>query len=164
MADHRLLLLRHAQAADYASGVTDYERPLTDFGIDQATAVGGALRARGIQIDQVLCSSATRTRQTWNALGIDSAIEYSDALYNAGSETIRDEIRSLGEEVGTALVIGHGPGLPTLAVQLAGPGSDPRLCDVLYTRYPVATLSEFGISASWADLQLGRLTSLRLAP
>ncbi|GAB3920818.1 phosphohistidine phosphatase [Microlunatus endophyticus] len=163
MADHRLLLLRHAQAADYASGVKDHERPLTDFGIEQATAVGAALRGRGVRIEQVLCSSATRTRQTWNALGIDAPVEYSDSIYNAGADSILDSVQLLDEAVGTALVIGHGPGVPTLAVQLAGPGSDQHGLDVIITRYPVATVSEFDVDGPWADLRVARLNWLRLA-
>jgi len=161
MAEHRLLLLRHAQAADYASGVKDHERPLTDFGIEQATAVGGAIRARGLTIDRVLCSSATRTRQTGNALALDAPIEYSDALYNAGSDAILDEIRLFDEKIGTALVIGHGPGLPGLASLLAGPGSDAFSLDFVISRYPVATLSEFEIDTTWADLHVARLVHLR---
>ena len=161
MADHRLLLLRHAQAADFVPGSQDHKRPLTDYGIEQATAVGGALRSRGVIIDRALCSSATRTRQTWNALGSDAEIEYTDSLYNAGSDSILEEIRSLEEEVGTAMIIGHAPGLPSLAARLAGPGSDQRASDFINSRYPVATLCEFKIDGPWADLEIGRLAHLR---
>lgn len=161
MADHRLLLLRHAQAKDSASGQRDHELPLTEYGIEQATTVGASLRARGTTIDHVLCSSAIRTRQTWNALGLDAEVEYSDALYNAGSDSILESIRLLGEAVRTAMIIGHGPGLPTLAAQLAGPGSEQRALDFVNSRYPVATLSEFEVESTWADLQTGRLTFVR---
>lgn len=162
MADHRLLLLRHAEAVEFASGLRDHERPLTDDGIEQATAVGGALRSRGVKIDKALCSSATRTRQTWNALGVDADIEYTDVIYNAGGDSILESIRFLDEGVRTAMIIGHGPGLPTLAARLAGPGSDQRALDVVNSRYPVATICEFEIDSAWADLQVGRLVWLRL--
>lgn len=162
MTRHQLFLLRHAQAADSASGTRDHERPLTDYGIEQASAVGGALRARGVKIDRALCSSATRTRQTWNALGLDADVEYSDDIYNAGSDSILELIRLLDEGFGTAMIIGHGPGLPTLAAQLAGPESDQRSLDVINNRYPVATVSEYEIDGRWADLHTGRLVWLRL--
>lgn len=162
MADHRLFLLRHAQAVDSASGMRDHERPLTDYGIEQATAVGGALRSHGVKIDRAICSSSTRTRQTWNALGLNADVEYTDDIYNAGSDSILELIRLLDEEVGTAMIIGHGPGLPTLAAQLAGPDSDPRSLDVINNRYPVATVSEYEIDGPWADLHTARLDWLRL--
>ncbi|QDP95185.1 histidine phosphatase family protein [Microlunatus elymi] len=159
---HTLLLLRHAQAAEYAGGVRDHERPLTDRGIEQATEVGNAIRAEGVSIDQVLCSSATRTRQTWSALGLDSKIEFSDEIYSAGSDTLLESARLLDEEVVTAMIIGHGPALPRLAVELAGPGSDQRSLDVINSRYPTATLAAYEVDVPWADLQVGRLLWLRL--
>lgn len=162
MAHHRLLLLRHAQAVDTAHGVTDHERPLTDYGIEQSTAVGAALRSRGAKPDRVVCSTAVRAKQTWNALGLDAPVELADELYNAGSDSILERVRLVEEEATTALIIGHGPGLPTLAAQLAGPGSDQRALDVVNSRYPVATISEFEIDGPWADLQAGRLVWLRL--
>lgn len=164
MADHRLLLLRHAQTADSVPGLRDHERPLTDYGIEQATSVGAALRSQGLRIDHVLCSSATRTRQTWNALGMDAVVEYSDEIYNGGSDSILELIKLIDEDVLTAMIIGHGPGLPTLAAQLAGPGSDQHLLDVINSRYPVATVSAYEIDGAWADLEAGRLIWLHLAP
>ncbi|QGN33890.1 histidine phosphatase family protein [Microlunatus sp. Gsoil 973] len=163
MTDHRLFLLRHAQAVDSAPGLTDHERPLTDYGIDQATEVGGALRARGARPDHVLCSSSTRTRQTWSALGLNAEVDFSDAIYNAGSDSLLDSVRLLDEAAGTAMIIGHAPGVPALAAELAGPGSDQRAVDVVNSRYPVATVSEFEIDGPWTDLQVGRLVWIRLA-
>jgi len=163
MADrHVLLLLRHAQAVDQSVGMRDHDRPLTVFGIEQARAVGNAVRSRGLQIDRALCSTALRTRQTWSALGLDADVEFNDALYNAGSDTLLEELWLLEESVGTAMIIGHGPGVPALASQLAGPGSDPHAVEVVNSRYPTATLTEFRIDAPWSELQQAALTWLRL--
>jgi phosphohistidine phosphatase len=160
--DHTLLLLRHAQAAEFAPGRGDHERPLTDYGIEQAEAVGSAIRSRGISIDHVICSSALRTRQTFHALGLDATCEFTRDAYNAGSESLLELVRLLPEEVGTAMLIGHGPGVPALASDLAGPGSDQRSVDVLNSRYPTATLASIEIVGSWADLSVGRLDWLRV--
>lgn len=162
MLHHRLLLLRHAQATDYAPGLEDHERPLTDHGLEQATTVGSALRARAVKIDQVICSSATRTRQTWQALGLDAPVDYTDDIYNAAGDTILERIRLTDEQAGSIMIVGHGPGLPSLAAQLAGPGSDQRAVDVLKNGYPVATISDFDVDGPWSELQLARLTWLRL--
>jgi phosphohistidine phosphatase len=162
MAEHRLLLLRHAQAVDVVPGLPDHERPLTDYGIEQATAVGAALRAHGTKIDNVLCSSATRTRQTLAALGLDTHVDDTDELYNASSQAILALIRLLEDEVSTAMVIGHAPGLPSLAVQLAGQGSDTRALEVINNRYPTATITEYEMDAPWAEAEVGRLLWLRV--
>lgn len=159
---HTLLLLRHAQAQDLSPGLRDHERPLTDYGIEQAESVGDALRSHSIHIDHVICSSAVRTRQTWSALGIDAEMDLSDEAYNAGSETLLGLIRRLGEDIGSALVIGHGPGLPTLAADLAGPGSDQHATNSVNTHYPPATLALYEVDARWNELQTARLVWLRL--
>ncbi|HEY9291412.1 MAG TPA: histidine phosphatase family protein [Microlunatus sp.] len=159
---HTLLLLRHAQASDSAVGVRDSDRSLTDYGIDQAVEVGNAIRGRGLSIDLVLCSSAIRTRQTWSALGLDSKVEFSDEIYNAGSDTLFELVGQLDEQVGTAMIIGHGPGIPRLAVDLSGAESDQRSLDVINSRFPTATLVEIEVDVAWADLQVGRLSWLRL--
>jgi phosphohistidine phosphatase len=161
-ATHRLLLMRHAQAVDGAGALGDHERPLTEYGIEQAEAAGEALRARGTEVDMVLCSDALRTRQTWAALGIDAECEPTREVYNAGSDTLLELIRLLDEEVGTAMIIGHSPGLPALAVDLAGPDSDVAARDTVNSHYPTATLTEFEIAGTWAELQIGRLSWLRL--
>lgn len=163
MADHRLLLLRHAQAADSVPRVRDHERPLTEFGIEQAVAVGAAVRSRGLVINHALCSSATRTRQTWSALSIDADVEYSDSIYNAGSESILELIKLLDENIHSAMIIGHGPGLPTLAAQLAGPGSDQHAVAMINSHFPVATIAEYEVDQPWSELVDGRLRWLRLA-
>lgn len=140
----------------------DHDRPLTDFGIEQAEAVGNAVRGKGLQIDRALCSTALRTRQTWSALGLDADVEFSDALYNADSDTLLEEVSLLEESVTTAMIIGHGPGLPALAAQLAGPGSDPHAVEVINTQFPMATLTEFRIDGPWNRAEQATLTWLRL--
>ncbi|SDS49919.1 SixA phosphatase family protein [Microlunatus soli] len=161
-SEHTLLLLRHAQAVDFAAGRGDRDRQLTDYGLEQAVAVGNAIRSRAVRPDLAVCSPATRTRQTWTALGLDTPCEFDEDVYNAGSDTLLDVVRLIAEQVGTAMIIGHGPGLPSLAAQLAGPGSDQRALDVINSRYPTATLTEFAVDAPWADLQIARLDWLRL--
>lgn len=95
---------------------------------------------------------------------MDADVEYSSAIYNAGSDSILELIKLLDDDIRTAMIIGHGPGLPALAAQLAGPGSDQRAVDVVNSRYPVATVSEYEVEGHWADLVVGRLTWLHLAP
>lgn len=162
MADRRLLLLRHAQAVELAPGLRDHQRPLTDFGIEQAISVGRTLRARGVSVDHVLCSSAMRTRQTWKALSFDADVEYSDAVYNAGSESLLESIHDFDGAVRSAMIIGHGPGLPRLATELAGAGSDRHALEVINNHYPVATVCEYEVDEPWAELSSARLCWTRI--
>lgn len=154
---HTLVLLRHAQAVDYASGRTDHQRPLTDKGRTQAARVGRALGDRGVHVDSALCSSSTRTRETLDGTGLLCPAEYSDAIYNASSDTIVEEIRGVDESVGTLIVVGHAPGIPTLAHELAGDGSDQQAVAEIRDRFPTATCCVLETDDPWAELTQGRL-------
>ena len=63
-----LLVLRHAQTEDIRPGSRDTERRLTPDGERQARQVGEYLRAQGMTVDAVLCSSAARARKTLELL------------------------------------------------------------------------------------------------
>lgn len=162
MASHTLLLMRHAKAVDSKPGARDHDRPLAAAGHNESTAAGEALIASKLRIDHVLCSSATRARQTYQALGLGVESKVTDQIYNAGSDTLLELIQQQDASVGTLLLVGHAPGVPDLAERLTGPGSDPEASATLETRFPTATLVQFEVSDAWADLQSARLSWLRL--
>src|SRR3954467_9521492 len=74
-----LLLLRHAKS-DYPTGVADHERPLAPRGEREARLAGDWLRAHAPAVDAVLCSSATRTRETLVRTRIDAPVNVLDRL------------------------------------------------------------------------------------
>lgn len=152
-AGHRLLLLRHAKAADFAPGRGDAGRPLTDVGQEQVAKVAEFLAGKDFAVDHVLASSAVRTRQTAEGLGLGCRIELVDEIYNAGSETIAGCIGDVDESVSTLLVVGHAPGIPTLAHELAGDGSDDTALHRIDSSYPTATLALLTIDGAWSSLQ-----------
>ena len=59
----RIVLLRHAKAE--WSRESDHERPLAERGRQDAPAAGRRLAHSGTAPDLALCSTATRTRETW---------------------------------------------------------------------------------------------------
>ncbi len=152
--------MRHAEAADFAPpGLDDSDRPLTRRGQDQARAVGAALAEHGVRIDQVLCSSAARTRQTLDLLGVQAPVTFTSELYNAGSQAIREEIGLLADSVSVALVLGHAPGgIPTLAHDLSDERSDPELRErIARGGYPTSTLVAIELDGNWNELRSGKL-------
>lgn len=170
MSTHRLVILRHAKA-EPAGAVVDHERPLALAGRRQASAVGAALAEAGVVPDHVLCSSALRTRQTWDlvrtALGAAGAaqadVDVSDALYEAATSDVVGLVRTLPEEVGTVLVVGHEPTVSHAAATLAGADSDDAAVARVRTGVPTATWSVLELPGPWADLDAGtaRLVEVR---
>ena len=149
----RLILMRHAKS-DWSRGMVDHERPLNKRGQASAAALGDWLRRQDLLPDQALCSTATRTRETLERLGLDIPTRYEERLYHAGPVAM---LKCLSEAEGeTVLVVGHNPGIGAFAQEvLADPVGHARFAD-----YPTgATLvAEFDIS-DWSELREGTGTA-----
>lgn len=155
MSSRTLVLLRHGKSA-YPVGVPDHDRPLADRGRRQAAFAGEHIRAVVERFDLVLCSSSTRTRQTLDASGITAEkVKYRDEIYAAEPEEILDLIRTVRDGVTSVLVVGHFPGLPELAEDLAGPGSDPESIRQLGEKFPTSAFAVVTASGSWSGLPGG---------
>jgi phosphohistidine phosphatase len=150
-----LMVLRHAQTEGTRPGSTDHARRLTPDGERQAVELGEHLRTAGVEVDVALCSSATRARQTLDALRLDARQVVLDALYNAGGDDIVAVLRNQDDAVRTVLVVGHAPGLPSVASELADPqASDPQALAAIEWRFPAGTLATLHVPGSWASLGL----------
>ena len=149
----RLILMRHAKS-DWSGGASsDHERPLNARGRDGANRLGDWLRAEGLMPDQVLCSSAKRTGETYLRLGLPDGIEvsFTRQLYLATHQQIMKELHSASGD--TVLMVGHNPGIAIMAAEvLSAPPDHPK-----FDQYPSgATLvADFDITA-WAEADWGK--------
>lgn len=117
MANPRtLILLRHAAAGN---APRDHDRPLTQDGNRDAAAAGDWIREHVPSVDAVLCSTAVRTRQTLAATRIQAPAIFADELYGGDVDDILGQVALLPESAHTVLVVGHAPGIPSLAHELA---------------------------------------------
>lgn len=150
-----LLLLRHAKS-DYPTGVVDHDRPLAPRGIREAALAGDWIRANAPSVDAVLCSTATRTRQTLARTQIDAPTEFSDRLYDASAGTVLDVINGVSSgDVRTLLVIGHEPTMSQLALGLAdAETSDAAAAGAISTKYPTSAVAALRTEDPWQELTL----------
>ncbi|WP_258726854.1 SixA phosphatase family protein [Cellulomonas sp. NS3] len=165
-AARRLVLLRHAKA-EPGGVLDDHVRTLALEGRRQAGLVGASLRDAGLVPDLVLCSSAVRTRQTWdlarNALGTDAPhVEVSDELYTAGARELLELVRSVDPDARTVLLVGHEPTVSQAAALLAGPGSDETAQVRVRTGVPTASYSVLETDVAWSALEPDGARLLRL--
>ncbi|WP_420176891.1 SixA phosphatase family protein [Luteococcus sp. OSA5] len=143
-----LVLMRHA-AAEGWSLQGDKGRVLSEAGREEARLAGQDLATMGIE--HVLCSTSARTRETLDLLGLEATVEYMEALYNGGSSTIAQRIGEIDDEVSGLLVLGHAPGIPGLASELAW-AADTKAADDMLCWFPTGTYTRFSLEGSWADL------------
>ena len=163
-----LLVLRHAQTEDVRPGSKDSERRLTPDGERRALEVGDYLRAEGITVDTVLCSSAARARQTLELLKLGDQlnldrVEIADRFYNAGGDTLINAVRELPDDCHVALLIGHAPGAPGLVHEMTDPAtSRPEAVSAIESRFPAAALAQLEFEADWSEINAGSLVSVRI--
>lgn len=162
---HHLILLRHAKS-DWPTGVPDHERPLNERGERDAPCTGDWLVSAGRVPDLVVCSTATRTRQTYalvaGAFEAEPEVVYTDDLYGASAGEMLEVVRAVPESVGTLLVVAHNPGTQQLALALAD-DSHKELVARIYNRYPTNTATVLETAAPWAVLDPGGAAVVDLA-
>lgn len=151
----RLILTRHAKSDWDDPSLDDHERPLNGRGRRSARALGDWLASRGYDPEEVLCSSALRTRETWDRVAdavfeTRPALRIETALYHASPETMLSVLRTATAP--TVMMIGHNPGIAAFAAELpARPPLDPQ-----FRRYPTAAtlVVDFQVD-DWGKVQLG---------
>jgi len=147
-----LILMRHAKS-DWSSGAAnDHDRPLNRRGAKAAKALGHWLRDHSLAPDQVLCSSAERTGETYLALGLptDTALQFTRKLYLATHHDILAVLQ--GATGNVVLMLGHNPGIGVMASALLAQAPAHQKFD----QYPSgATLvADFDIT-DWRDATWG---------
>ncbi len=154
-----LMLMRHAKSSWGDASLSDHERPLNRRGENAAARMGLEITQRELHPQQVLCSSALRTRQTLERLRPhlpeDVEVRIERELYLAAPRQLLARVATLPDEIEQALLIGHNPGIMALALDLAGGGDADALAE-LERKFPTAALAvlRFGVS-QWAALRAG---------
>jgi phosphohistidine phosphatase len=156
----RLALLRHAKSS-YPDGfpekIADHDRPLAPRGIREAALAGDWLRANVPTIDAVLCSTATRARETLLHSGIDAPTRYADRLYGATPGSLIEEINKVPDDITTLLVVGHEPTMSEVSLILAGAdGTDGAALERITDKYPTSAIAVLAVPGGWAALEPGR--------
>jgi phosphohistidine phosphatase len=115
-----LFLLRHAEAAEKTGTQRDFDRPLTESGIRQATGVGVFLKKEKVIPHVIIASPAVRTWQT--ACIAASHIGYPEEeiladknIYQASLSKLVNVLRQLHPDFLRVLLVAHNPAVSYLA-------------------------------------------------
>ncbi|MFD6291692.1 SixA phosphatase family protein [Streptomyces sp. NPDC060205] len=157
----RIVLFRHAKA-DWPE-VPDHERPLAERGRKDAAVAGRKLADTGIPFDLALCSTATRTRETWKLavqeLPHRPKTVYEERLYEASPGELIAVLNETPDDAQNALLIGHNPGVQGLADILAGRSASDAQEGVSREFHPAA-FAVLSFTGSWKSLEPGAATLL----
>lgn len=156
----RLILLRHAKTETDAPSGKDHDRRLEERGRADAAAMAEWLSDQSLVPDQVLVSTATRTRQTWDILaelfpGAGPQVEHLPELYSASASQLLAAIHDVSAGINRLMLVGHNPGLHELALGLTC-GCNETDRKLLSGNMPTSAIAviDFPI-ADWADARFG---------
>ncbi|HVH37004.1 MAG TPA: histidine phosphatase family protein [Sphingomicrobium sp.] len=153
----QLAIFRHAKSDWGNPGLTDFDRPLNKRGRKAAKKVGRELKSRGLALDQIVCSPATRAKETVErfAVGYESvpAVSYEPKLYMCSTGTLIEIINALPDEAGTVMIVGHNPGFHDIVLRMTRPDGN-GMREKVGANYPTGAfaLIDFPVG-SWAEVE-----------
>ena len=152
-----LYVLRHAKSSWEEPGEEDHERPLARRGREAAGLIARHLEQAGIRPALVLCSTARRARETYEAVRPSGELLVERELYGASSPELLARLRAVPEAVASVMLIGHNPGLQELVVWLAAPdpvgsSEEPPGLSQVREKFPTCALATLRLESPWRQL------------
>jgi phosphohistidine phosphatase len=156
----RIVLFRHAKA-DWPQ-VPDHERPLADRGRKDAAVAGRKLADTGVPFDLALCSTSTRTRETWK-LAVQEfphrpKTVYEERLYEASPGELIAVLNEIPDDARNVIVIAHNPGVQGIAEILAGAAEEEASERLSRRGFPAGAFAVLSYDGPWKSLEPGTAT------
>ena len=149
-----LIAVRHAKSS-WDHDVEDHDRPLSARGRRDADALGRLLAQQALTPDLVLCSTAARTRETWEraqAVGVTAGeVRLVRGVYHAWVPELVRLLRETPDELSTVLLLGHSPGIPDLVEHICV-RTDSADWAQLDQKYPTSGLAVVRLPGPWSEL------------
>ncbi len=148
MAEHTLILLRHAKS-DWSGNEPDEHRPLARRGHRQAPEAGRWLAANLDRIDLAVVSPAVRAGSTWELAAAELEVApptvVDDRVYAASSGELLDVVRGLDDEHRNVVLVGHNPGMEGFV----------HLLTDAWVEMVTSALAVVDLPGSWSDTKPG---------
>lgn len=146
----KLYILRHAKSSWEQAGIADFQRPLNHRGLIAAPFIGELIAGRGYLPDLILSSPAKRASQTASIVkessGANAELRFDDQIYEASPQALRQVVAELSDNIGSAMLVGHNPGIEGFIRFLTG-AEEPM---------PTAAFASINLNIDkWGDLSAG---------
>tara|TARA_B100000212_G_scaffold37554_1_gene24317 strand:+ start:592 stop:1074 length:483 start_codon:yes stop_codon:yes gene_type:complete len=109
-----LILIRHAKA-EYGYFNDDFNRDLTDKGIEESNIIANQILIKKLNPDLIISSGAKRALHTCKI--ISKIIKYSknikidDNIYNTNYINLLETIKNIDNSINSLMIFGHNPSL-----------------------------------------------------
>ena len=111
----RLILIRHAEAAESFNNQPDKERDLTSVGKNNATQIGGYLFREKFWPDIIISSDAKRAKSTSQIIASQLKTNASKMIFNSllyevsNPKVFLDQTNTIPDRFNTVMLVGHNP-------------------------------------------------------
>jgi phosphohistidine phosphatase len=148
-----LYLLRHAKSSWKDPGLNDHDRPLNKRGRQAAKTMAKYLSQAGIKLELVICSTATRAKQTLDpiikAVNPPKVI-LKRKIYGGTQQELWEQIWNIPKKAKSVLLIGHSPALHDLALDLA---QTDKPLPFGSEKFPTGAIASFRFRGAWKALE-----------
>ena len=153
-----LLLMRHGKSESNDPGKEDIDRALTTHGLNDSISIANWIKENALLPEIALISSARRTQETWDAMrrviGKNTSEVKQDELYLASPSDILEQISNIDDAVKIVLLIGHNPGIDSLAMHLIIGDSLDITQEKLNEGFSAGALAAFELNnENWTDIK-----------
>ena len=142
-----LFLLRHAKSSWKDKELSDFDRPLKPQGRKVAETISALFKRKRVNPDLILSSPAVRAKETieiiLQSVNLKGQLHFDERIYEASANRLLEMVNQIQNDVQSALIVGHNPGLEELIA----------LCTGRNQRMPTAALAKIIFKTSnWTDV------------
>lgn len=128
--------MRHAKAAAGGILIADKDRPLSEKGVKDVSKLANKLSKKDLDFELIITSPAVRTISTAQIIAKGLKISHAhlvvnDSLYAAEAMNLLKVISSVSKKIDKLMVVGHNPGLMSLASLIAGEPISLSTCSLI---------------------------------
>ena len=148
-----LVLIRHAKSSWKEHGISDHDRTLNKRGKHDAPLMAGILKQKNIIPDLLISSTAVRAKMTAELFAEvydikRIQIHLTEDLYLADENEILNTVKHFSQNVKTAFLFSHNPGITEFA---------NLLCNSKIENIPTCGVCHVLINADgWREVEFGK--------
>jgi phosphohistidine phosphatase len=162
-----IYLARHAKSSWNSLAATDFDRPISNRGEEDARRIGEEMHRLGWVPDKIIASPAVRARQTCKILCKTLAypveeVEWNSEIYAAYMVTLLHLLASLDDEINSVMLIGHNPAMEDLLVHLCGYAAINEVKQKDGKIFTTANIAKLTTSVEWKNLVMDEARLERL--
>ena len=152
-----LYLLRHAKSSWDDFALTDFDRPLSTRGIQDADLLGNFFKSKRRGLDLVVSSPSRRTKETLNHFFNKTTqnIIFDETIYHSSEQNIYSVLKFVEEDIKSLMIVGHNPSMHEFSESFSGQ---------FIEKFSTCGLASFEFEDEWINVceNLGTLTDFKI--